>query len=88
MAIYGRITYQMMESYWPTVPSDPHSTKHERTHSRWVEDVEKVVISRTLESVSWNNTRLIRDNIADEMRALKERPGKDMMIFGMKTPLQ
>jgi dihydrofolate reductase len=81
-AIYGRVTYGMMESYWPTVPSNPDSTEQELHHSEWVENINKVVISRSLENVSWNNTVLIRDNVKEEIEKLKQLPGKDMMIFG------
>jgi dihydrofolate reductase len=81
-ALYGRITYQMMESYWPTVPADPASTPEERHHADWVEQVEKIVFSRTLERVTWNNTRLVHENIAAEVARLKHLPGKEMMIFG------
>lgn len=81
-AIYGRITYQMMESYWPTVPGNPASTELERHHAEWVEKVRKIVLSRTLETAEWNNTTLIKENIAEEVAKLKQQPGKDMMIFG------
>ena len=81
-ALYGRITYHMMESYWPTVPTDPTSTDLERHHAHWVENVHKIVFSRTLESVTWNNTRLVKENIAEAVAKLKQEPGGDMMIFG------
>ncbi len=81
-ALYGRVTYQMMEGYWPTVPTNPASTEFERHHAHWVEGVHKVVFSRTLETVGWNNTRLIRENIAEEVGKLKQQPGQDLMIFG------
>jgi dihydrofolate reductase len=81
-ALYGRTTYQMMESYWPTVPADPSSTQAERQHAHWVENVQKIVFSKTLERVTWNNTRLVKENIAEEISRLKHLPGKDMMIFG------
>ncbi|GHO48121.1 dihydrofolate reductase family protein [Ktedonospora formicarum] len=81
-AIYGRITYQMMKDYWPTVPSDPESTQHDLDHSRWVEDVTKVVFSRTLDAVDWNNTTLVRDHYADAINSLKHQEGGDIMIFG------
>lgn len=81
-ALYGRVTYGMMESYWPTVPADPASTESERHHAHWVEQVEKIVFSRTLGSVSWHNTRLVKERIGDEMARLKQLPGGDMMIFG------
>jgi dihydrofolate reductase len=81
-AIYGRVTYQMMESFWPTVPSNPDSSQHELEHADWVEHVSKIVISKSLDKAEWNNTTLIKENIADEISKLKQQPGKDMMIFG------
>ncbi len=81
-ALYGRITYQMMESFWPTVPANPDATEFERQHSRWIEDVRKIVFSRTLDRVTGNNTRLIKERIAEEAARLKQQPGNDMMIFG------
>jgi dihydrofolate reductase len=81
-AIYGRVTYKMMEGYWPTVLSNPESTIHDRHHAQWVENVQKIVISRTLDKVEWNNSSLIKDNIAEEISKLKAQPGKEIMIFG------
>jgi dihydrofolate reductase len=81
-AIYGRVTYQMMESFWPTVPSNPDSSQHELEHADWVEHVSKIVISKSLDKAEWNNTTLIKNNITDEISKLKQLPGKDMMIFG------
>jgi dihydrofolate reductase len=81
-ALYGRVTYQMMESYWPTVPKNPESTKQELHHAEWVEKISKLVISKSLDKVTWNNTRLIKDNLAEEIIALKKQSGGDVMIFG------
>jgi dihydrofolate reductase len=81
-ALYGRKTYQMMEAYWPTVLTNPTSTALELHHAEWVENIEKIVFSRTLENVTWNNTRLIRGRIAENISALKQRPGEYMTIFG------
>lgn len=83
MPMYGRTTYEMMAGYWPTVLEkaetvDAHSLKH----ARWVQDIPKVVFSTTMEKAEWNNTRLIKDNIAEEVKKLKAQPGKDMVIFG------
>jgi dihydrofolate reductase len=80
--LYGRITYQMMQSYWPTVLTNPSATQHEIDHANWIENIPKVVFSKTLEKVEWNNTRLIKDNIAEEVLKLKQQPGKDLVIFG------
>lgn len=81
-ALYGRVTYQMMESYWPTVSKNPESTKQELHHAEWVEKITKLVVSKSLERVTWNNTRLLKGNLAEEITALKGQPGGDVMIFG------
>lgn len=80
--VYGRTTYQLMESYWPTVLTKPDAPKHAQEHAQWVENIPKIVFSRTLNEVTWNNTRLIKDNVSDEVRKLKQEPGKDLAIFG------
>lgn len=80
--VYGRTTYQLMESYWPTVLNKPNAGKHALEHARWVESVPKIVFSKTLAEVTWNNTRLIKDNIVEEVNRLKQQPGKDLVIFG------
>lgn len=80
--VYGRITYQLMESYWPTVLKKPNANKHTLEHAQWVENVPKIVFSKTLTEVTWNNTQLIKDNIAEEVKKLKQQPGKDLVIFG------
>jgi dihydrofolate reductase len=80
--VYGRTTYQLMESYWPTILNKPDADKHSLQHAQWVENVPKIVFSRTLKEATWNNTQLIKDNIAEEVKKLKQQPGKDLVIFG------
>lgn len=84
-ALYGRTTYQMMEAYWPTVLSNPLSNELELHHARWVENVHKIVFSKMLKKVEWNNTRLIKENIVEKVPLLKQQDGKSMMIFGSPT---
>jgi dihydrofolate reductase len=74
--IFGRVTYQLMASYWPTA-TDDDAVVTERMNN-----LPKIVISRTLDKVGWNNSRLIKDNVAEEISALKQQPGRDMTIFG------
>ncbi len=77
--LFGRVTYQMMASYWPTAAeNDPVITDK-------MNSMPKIVFSRTLEKVpwgKWNNARLVKDNVAEEVKKLKQQPGKDMVIFG------
>ena len=80
--VYGRTTYQLMESYWPDFLKNPDAEGRDLEHAQWVENVPKIVFSRTLNEVTWNNTQLIKDNIAEQVTKLKEQPGKDLVIFG------
>ena len=79
-AVYGRTTYGMMRGYWPTVLHDEKAPEDRRAHARWVEAAEKITFSRTLDACDWNNCHLHRDT--RDILALKEKPGKDLLIFG------
>jgi dihydrofolate reductase len=80
--LYGKTTYHLMEGYWPGVLNQPNADKHSLEHAQWVHHVPKVVFSTTLDTVSWNNTTLIKDNVVEAVTKLKEEPGKDLVIFG------
>ena len=83
--IWGRRTYQGMAGYWLTVPGNPESTPAELEHARWLDDATKIVVSRTLDRIDWNdaqNTVLIKDNIAEEINRIKQQPGKDIWFLG------
>jgi dihydrofolate reductase len=81
-ALFGRATYQMMAGYWPTVANDPNASKHDIDHARWVNHAPKIVFSRTLQNVDWENSRIVRDNIPEEMARLKQQPGKNLLMIG------
>jgi dihydrofolate reductase len=86
--IWGRRTYEGMASYWLTVPGNPASTPAELEHARFLDAATKIVVSRTLERVTWNNaqnTVLIKDHIAEEITAIKQQPGKDIWFLGSPT---
>lgn len=80
--IWGRGTYQMMHSYWPSVPSNPSASQYELNHAEWIEKTDKIVFSTTLEEVEWNNSRLVKENIEEEIKNLKQQTGEDMVILG------
>lgn len=83
--LYGRVTYELMKSYWPTVLANPSASKHDKEHATWLENVEKIVFSTTLVPQDWNNTRVISSNVEEEVKKLKEGEGKDLVIFGSPT---
>jgi dihydrofolate reductase len=76
--LFGRVTYRMMESYWPT----PAAAKQLPEVAEQMNKLPKVVFSKTLNSVSWQNTRLVKGDLAEEVRKLKQEPGEDMVIMG------
>jgi dihydrofolate reductase len=80
--VYGRLTYELMASYWPTVLDDPDASDHDKAHARWVDQATKIVFSKTMKKAEWNNTIVINDNISEEINKLKQQPGKDLVIFG------
>jgi dihydrofolate reductase len=76
--VFGRVTYEMMKSYWPT----PEALKNDPVVAERMNDLPKVVFSRTLDKASWNNTKLVKGDVAAEIRKMKKEPGMDMAIFG------
>ena len=81
-ALYGRVTYQMMEAYWPTAGDDPNASRHDKQHSAWYKNVSKVVLSRSMKGDKLPNTTIISENLRDEILKVKEKSGKDIIIFG------
>ncbi len=88
--VYGRVTYELMKAFWPTAEQDhgAETGSHIAEHARWVNPVEKIVFSRTLTDASWENTKIIKEDIAKEMIRLKQKPGKDMVLLGSASIAQ
>jgi dihydrofolate reductase len=84
-ALYGRVTYQMMENYWPTAADKPDATKHDIEHSRWYNKVDKIVLSKTMQNKGAGKTRFIHSNVNEEIRQLKNQSGGNILIFGSPT---
>lgn len=81
-AVFGRVTYQMMESYWPTAAEQPTATQHDIDHARWYNAAHKLVFSRTLETGAGKNSSLVKEPIAEEIANLKQQPGKNLIMIG------
>jgi dihydrofolate reductase len=90
--LFGRRTYEMFQAFWPhaledpgTAP-DPHMPGRRSPEIRamavWINEAAKVVFSKTLEDVTWKNTRLLHAFDPREVEAMKKQPGPDMLIFG------
>lgn len=81
-ALYGRVTYQMMEAYWPTAAEQPNASKHDLEHSRWYKTARKVVLSKTLADEDHTDTKIIRSHLRDEITQLKQGAGSEILVFG------
>ena len=78
--IYGRVVYQLMESYWPTVVKDPTGNKPMDEFAVLIDNISKIVFSRTLKHVDWKNTTLKKEVIKEEILELKQQAGKDILV--------
>lgn len=76
--LFGRVTYQGMASYWPT----ESAIKDDPIVAGLMNSLPKIVFSKTLDKAEWNNSRLVKENVAEEVSKLKQQPGKDIAIFG------
>lgn len=81
-ALYGRVTYEMMQSYWPKAGEKTNATKHDIEHSTWYNKVSKVVLSKTINDSGLHNTKVISDQLSDNINKLKQQDGKNILIFG------
>jgi dihydrofolate reductase len=79
--LFGRVTYEMMVSYWPT----PMAAQNSPAVAEHMNSLQKVVFSRTLEKASWNNTKLVKGDLATEVRKMKQDSGEGLVIMGSGT---
>ncbi len=88
LIVYGRKTYELMVPYWPDIAkSQSGRTRSENEFAQIFDAIDKIVVSRSLASAD-GNTRIIRENIADELLKLKQQPGKKISIGGVDLPSQ
>lgn len=80
--LWGRATYEMMADYWPKMLDNPDATDYERRHARWIQDVEKIVASKTLKELDWNHSTLIQENLEADIQKLRNKEGKDILVLG------
>jgi dihydrofolate reductase len=76
--LFGRMTYEMMASYWPT----PEAIKNDPVIADKMNSKSKIVFSNTLNKAEWNNSRLLSGDLATKIMELKKQPGKDLILFG------
>jgi dihydrofolate reductase len=87
-ALYGRITYGMMQAYWPTAASKPNAGKHDKEHSAWYNSVTKIVVSKTMKDTGLKDTIIIRSNLIETIQKIKAEPGKNIQMYGSPSVIQ
>lgn len=86
--IFGKTTYQLFEDFWPKALHDPKMSPEDLEVAKTIDDVEKIVISKSLTEVTWKNTKLFHEINPEEIKKWKEGDGKPMVIFGSGTIVQ
>jgi dihydrofolate reductase len=86
--LFGRTTYQLFESYWPHAASDPATSKEDRIIADKINDMAKMVFSKTLDTVTWANAKLFHELVPEEIKEMKHQPGRDIVIYGSGTIVQ
>ncbi len=82
IVLFGRITYQLFESFWPGASTDMSLPEWMREYSQYINAARKIVFSKTMKSVSWQNTQLLREIDADYIAQLKNGTDKDIVVYG------
>ncbi len=81
-ALYGRVTYQMMEGYWPTAAEKPNASKHDIEHSQWYKQIRKLVLSKSMKDANLPNTQIICDNLSESIHKIKQAAATEILLFG------
>jgi dihydrofolate reductase len=79
--LFGRVTYELMASFWPT----PQAMQMMPDVAKGMNNLPKFVFSRTLGKVTWNNTKLVKGDLIEEVKKMKSEAGDDMVIMGSGT---
>ena len=86
--LLGRVTYQSFAGAWPHVPDSPTASPGEKEYARKLNAMRKIVFSRTLPTVEWNNSSLMKEVLPEAITKLKQEPGRDMLIYGSASIVQ
>ncbi len=81
-ALYGRKTYDLMDAYWPTAADKPNASGHDIQHATWYKAVNKYVVSETMRGKQLEKTKILSDDIFNEVKQLKQQAGKEIIMFG------
>jgi dihydrofolate reductase len=80
--LMSRVIYLIFKEFWPAAGVSPTSSKSEKRFSHWLDNVPKVVFSKSLASVDWTNSRLVKTDAGAEISLLKQQRGKNLVMWG------
>jgi dihydrofolate reductase len=80
--LFGRVTYQLFENFWPRAAENPKTSKEDVAIARKINDMHKIVFSKTLHELGWENAKVLADITPEAVLELKNQPGKDIVIYG------
>jgi dihydrofolate reductase len=78
--VYGRITYQLMESYWPAIVKNPTGDKPTDEFAVAIDNISKIIFSHTLKNVEWKTAKVAKRGVEEEVLELKKKAGKDILV--------
>lgn len=83
--LFGNTTYTLFEEYWPKALVAPETSDDDRVIAKQIDDKKKIVISRSRKETNWNNSEILKGDLVDEVKKLKEQEGSAIMIYGSGT---
>lgn len=78
--LYGRITYQLMEDFWPGIVKNPTGEKSHNDFAVAIDKISKIVFSHTLKNVEWESAKVAKQSFKEEVLELKQQPGRDIFV--------
>lgn len=86
--VLGRVTYESFAGAWPHVPDNPEAPEGVKAYARKLNNMRKIVYSRTLQGVEWHHSTLKREIVPDEIEALKRETGQNIVVYGSASIVQ
>jgi dihydrofolate reductase len=86
--LFGRKTYKLMEDFWPFAKDDPQSDRSTIEFSEVINSIKKIVFSKTLEKVTWQNSELCKNELVEELIILKKENGKNISVGSLSLASQ
>jgi len=83
--LFGNTTYTLFEEYWPNELTNPDTSEDDRIIAKQIDDKKKYVVSTTRTEVNWNNAEILKGDLIEAVKKLKEQEGSAIMIYGSGT---